>query len=60
MHYLKVCPKLTTSEDPEIKNLKNEVDFTKRIILVTGHRRENHGQGFINICECLKRNRRNW
>ena len=26
----------------------------KRIILVTGHRRENHGQGFINICEALK------
>ena len=23
-------------------------------ILVTGHRRENHGQGFINICEALK------
>jgi UDP-N-acetylglucosamine 2-epimerase (non-hydrolysing) len=26
----------------------------KKIILVTGHRRENHGQGFINICEALK------
>ncbi|RXJ78252.1 UDP-N-acetylglucosamine 2-epimerase (non-hydrolyzing) [Arcobacter sp. F155] len=26
----------------------------RRIILVTGHRRENHGQGFINICEALK------
>ena len=25
-----------------------------RIILVTGHRRENHGQGFINICSALK------
>lgn len=24
------------------------------IILVTGHRRENHGQGFINICSALK------
>ena len=23
-------------------------------ILVTGHRRENHGQGFINICSALK------
>ncbi|WP_317125751.1 non-hydrolyzing UDP-N-acetylglucosamine 2-epimerase [Sphingobacterium puteale] len=22
--------------------------------MVTGHRRENHGQGFINICEALK------
>ena len=26
----------------------------KKIILVTGHRRENHGQGFINICTALK------
>jgi UDP-N-acetylglucosamine 2-epimerase (non-hydrolysing) len=26
----------------------------KEIILVTGHRRENHGDGFIRICEALK------
>ncbi|MDD2367690.1 MAG: UDP-N-acetylglucosamine 2-epimerase (non-hydrolyzing) [Sulfuricurvum sp.] len=26
----------------------------RKIILVTGHRRENHGQGFINICGALK------
>lgn len=26
----------------------------KKVILVTGHRRENHGQGFINICSALK------
>ena len=26
----------------------------KQIILVTGHRRENHGAGFLNICEALK------
>lgn len=26
----------------------------KEMILVTGHRRENHGQGFINICEALQ------
>lgn len=25
-----------------------------QMILVTGHRRENHGQGFENICEALK------
>ena len=25
-----------------------------KFILVTGHRRENHGQGFINICSALK------
>lgn len=27
----------------------------KEVILVTGHRRENHGDGFIRICEALKR-----
>ena len=27
----------------------------KKIILITGHRRENFGQGFINICEALKK-----
>jgi UDP-N-acetylglucosamine 2-epimerase (non-hydrolysing) len=26
----------------------------KEMILVTGHRRENHGNGFIRICEALK------
>ena len=28
--------------------------FNFQFILVTGHRRENFGQGFINICEALK------
>jgi len=27
----------------------------KKIILVTGHRRENHGEGFIRICTALKK-----
>src|SRR5690606_5671933 len=41
--------------DAEIEALKTKViNPEKRIILVTGHRRENHGQGFINICEALK------
>lgn len=41
-------------KDSEIEQLKSTLDFSKRIILVTGHRRENHGQGFINICSALK------
>jgi len=32
-----------------------EIPQQKRIILVTGHRRENFGQGFINICKALKK-----
>lgn len=41
-------------KDPEIEMLKSIMDPAKRLILVTGHRRENHGQGFINICHALK------
>jgi UDP-N-acetylglucosamine 2-epimerase (non-hydrolysing) len=35
-------------------NTEYKLSDDKKIILVTGHRRENHGQGFINICEALK------
>ncbi|WP_439236573.1 non-hydrolyzing UDP-N-acetylglucosamine 2-epimerase [Lonepinella koalarum] len=38
----------------EINQLKSIINQDKKLILVTGHRRENHGQGFINICEALK------
>jgi UDP-N-acetylglucosamine 2-epimerase (non-hydrolysing) len=41
-------------EDTEIGVLKNIIDIDKRVILVTGHRRENHGQRFINICDALR------
>ncbi|WP_313154692.1 non-hydrolyzing UDP-N-acetylglucosamine 2-epimerase [Sphingobacterium multivorum] len=41
-------------ENNEINRLKELVDPAKKLILVTGHRRENHGQGFINICQALK------
>ena len=35
-------------------NLKfNFLNFKKKIILVTGHRRENFGVGFLNICKSL-------
>ncbi len=40
--------------DSEIESLKSTLDFTKKIILVTGHRRENHGTGLLNICSALK------
>ena len=41
-------------ENKDILELNEKVNFNNRIILVTGHRRENHGQGFINICAALK------
>lgn len=41
-------------DNEEINQLKHIVDKDKRLVLVTGHRRENHGDGFIRICEALK------
>lgn len=41
------------NERKEYKEL-DSIDFTQKIILVTGHRRENFGQDLINICEALK------
>ena len=38
----------------EIKMLESMVDPAKETILVTGHRRENFGEGFVNICNALK------
>ena len=43
-----------------VKNIEDEINDnnfsvdSSKFILVTGHRRENHGQGFINICTALK------
>ncbi len=30
------------------------IDFSARMILVTGHRRENFGEGFLNICRAIR------
>lgn len=43
-----------TYEDEEINRLSQILNPNKKLILVTGHRRENHGEGFLNICEALK------
>lgn len=40
-------------KNPEILKLQQNVDFSKKVILVTGHRRENFGIGFLNICKAL-------
>lgn len=38
----------------EVEVFKKKYEYFESIILVTGHRRENHGKGFMNICEALK------
>lgn len=40
--------------DAEIEMLSAKIETSKKIILVTGHRRENHGEGLLNICSALK------
>jgi len=52
--------KIENSEELKTKILTSietqyKIDSSKRLILVTGHRRENFGQGFVNICESLKK-----
>lgn len=37
-----------------ILSLRKQFDPMKKWILVTGHRRENFGDGFLNICKALK------
>lgn len=44
---------LEKQQDPAILSLAALLDTSKKLVLVTGHRRENHGQGFINICRAL-------
>lgn len=43
----------TIENNQEINKLKAIIDPSKKLVLVTGHRRENHGQGFLNICDAL-------
>ncbi len=46
--------KIKNFKSQELDVLQQKIDLTKKIILVTGHRRENHGSGFIEICTALK------
>lgn len=46
--------KVDCINDSQIEFLKTIVDNSKDLVLVTGHRRENFGDGFINICQALK------
>ena len=45
---------LKTYEPEHFNKIFNFTDFNKKIILVTGHRRESFGGPFINICKALK------
>ena len=51
---IKKDKKLAESLVETIKQKGYEINENQKLILVTGHRRENFGEGFINICEALK------
>ncbi len=46
--------KVENINDSQIDYLKSILDNSRNLVLVTGHRRENFGNGFINICQALK------
>ncbi|WP_291369530.1 MULTISPECIES: non-hydrolyzing UDP-N-acetylglucosamine 2-epimerase [unclassified Acinetobacter] len=52
---LKVKEKVETDHKliADFKTQFSFLDENKKLILVTGHRRENFGQGFLNICQAL-------
>jgi UDP-N-acetylglucosamine 2-epimerase (non-hydrolysing) len=43
-----------TRSAKKFERMFRTVDFSKRLILVTGHRRENFGEGFLNICRGIR------
>ncbi|GAC12861.1 non-hydrolyzing UDP-N-acetylglucosamine 2-epimerase [Aliiglaciecola lipolytica] len=53
---IQVADKITsdTKLNTELTNKFNFLDKKKKLILVTGHRRESFGDGFENICKALK------
>lgn len=46
--------KIKYDNNSEIDKLDNLIGPTNNIVLVTGHRRENHGNGIFNVCMALK------
>jgi UDP-N-acetylglucosamine 2-epimerase (non-hydrolysing) len=51
---IKTKPELEREITEELVNKGYKPVVGKRYILVTGHRRENFGEGFLNICKALK------
>lgn len=45
---------LESYQTTDFTQVKDRIGTEKDVILVTGHRRENHGEGFVNICKALK------
>ncbi len=50
---IKLNKELENDLTKKLSSNNYQLNDNKKIILVTGHRRENFGQGFLNICEAL-------
>tara|TARA_B100000575_G_scaffold294202_1_gene308611 strand:- start:30041 stop:31153 length:1113 start_codon:yes stop_codon:yes gene_type:complete len=46
--------KMTPESNPEIQKLQGIYDPQKKLLLVTGHRRENMGAGFLELIDALR------
>lgn len=42
------------ADPPDIGDLEHVVTSDRRYVLITGHRRENFGEGFLNICHAIR------
>lgn len=47
--------KLKNFNSKELEEIVHKIDSTKKTILITAHRRENHGQGIVNICQAIRK-----
>ena len=54
MLLLKSVEKVNENPSQLIQDLSKQIG-NQEVVLVTGHRRENHGGGFERICKALKR-----
>ena len=58
---IKSTPKMESQilERLELEGIRNAtcsqwINHDRKLVLITGHRRENFGQGFLNICEAIR------
>lgn len=51
---LSLASKVVKEKENEYKDTFIGVNFTKKVVLVTSHRRESIGEGFLNICAAIK------
>ncbi len=54
LNKIKNSTELQQKINHKLSTIGYQLQNDKKIILVTGHRRENFGEGFINICKALK------